>query len=181
MRRPHTKLEWLFVLIVVLSFVLGTTFFVRSSRQDPHGCTWTIVGTNVANTSVHVTLGQKHTYYYPSRFRWDIQQVCNRLGVASKANARTLQSSPTPAGDMIWLTCAYREKLHDSNLFVAEEIAPGGRRIPTYPPLSGFLDGKRRVSVSAWLLVGGIEQHRGSTFHIRTMSGGKELVQIEIP
>jgi hypothetical protein len=180
MCRPHTKLHWLMILLSALLPMLVTAFFLQPLRRDPHGCTWTIVGTNVARASVHVTLGWKHTVYYPSRFRWELQQACNRLGFSSKANSRVLSSSPAPAGDMIWLTCAYREKLHDPNLFTAEEVDSKGRRI-NYPALNGFLDEKRRASVSGWLLVGGIEQHRGSTFHIRTMSRGKELVRIEIP
>jgi hypothetical protein len=170
------KLQWIFVLVLIAS--LGAAAFIGSTQRSSADCVARVIGTNVASVSARVTHGPTHTFYYPSRLRWAWGLVCKRLGLPFKTRSEIIGAAPRPASDVLWVAITYREKLPVLHLLVAEDVDDEGR-VRSHPNFGGLLDESRLASVNKWRLAEGVEDYRGKTIYIRTMSHGKELASIE--
>lgn len=167
------------VLLSLIFLGLATAFMPGCAQHGSPACVTTVVGTNVLSASACITHGPSHTFYYPSQLRWEWDTIRKRLGFRIKPSSEKLNASPVPPSDVLWVAFTYREELHDPKLLVAEELIDGVHT-RCHHSFGGVLDGSRRAAVAKWPLPGGVESYRGKTFHIRTMTRGKELATIQI-
>ena len=135
-------------------------------------------GTNVSRVSFKVTHGTNHVYYQPSRIRWEADQLWKRFGFRGSHEIQRKRVHTFQPGDVLWVTCAHGV-LPTSKDFKAVLVRNNGRQ--RHQTSTGALcDAKRGVSLSAWIVFGGVASNHASTLRIIDTSRGVDLVTIKV-
>ena len=180
----------IFVVLLLMSLVLGR----RASGRVSAAYIPTITSSSVTKSSLAVTHGTNHTFYYRGRLRWEWDEwrkrlVLGRSGLGSRNSQQTLRTSsaasqrlvcrtPEPAV-VLWLSCKHSGRPPQPAGF-RYRIADAQGHKRTGRVTGGVCDLVRGVTVSNCPLLGGIEKYRGGSIRLMDNSNGTELVRITI-
>jgi hypothetical protein len=98
----HLKLQRIFVPLLITAAAVGA--IISAAQRGTVDCIARPVGTNVTRVSARLTRGPTHTFYYPSRLRWEWDRALKRLGLPAGTNSYALTATPTPASHVLWVT-----------------------------------------------------------------------------
>jgi len=170
--------RWTLALTTLLALALAALFLIAG---QPHGmrCIATVVSTNVTSVTATITHGPNHFYYYPSRFRYELDKLRQKVGMKVKNPAQKQVFSRSPVCDILWVKMTFRDTNSRPAYIVAEQIDAKGKP-HACSQVSRPADATRPVSLNAFTLEGTLQQEQVRTFSIKSLSGLRELARIEL-